>query len=359
MAGDDKLDTLIEDHLATMMTVDSIKDDVKKLKDKYEYDRDNAKSEAEKEAFKAKQQALADGLPGITKGTLSAIDAFGQDPPDNIAGCAAIMDICSSLATTLGGLSISVGPAGAVVGALFSMVSMILNFFAPKPPSLLDQIEAFIKDLDAENKKCQIEATGDLVAVYAKSGDKFMETQDPSSLTDLLQQAELIQGNIITNIRTVQAWLKEGDHPELKGWPEILNLHCQVYMHLWLAVTRQHVYANDPKTMEKYVGKPAEPKKEPVWEKLQQKSKTVYTELLMNDLVTSQFMNQIVPVARKRGLYVIAHAGGWMNIATGPKVFNEYKCEGVFEHCGGMSINPPRGGVKSAKAQYDVVVWDY
>jgi hypothetical protein len=109
VASEDKLDELIEDHLITMMKVDALKVDIRKLKDQYEKDRDAAAAagatKEEKEAFKAKQQALADGLPGLTKGTLSAIEAFRQTPPDNIVGSAAIMDICAGLATTLGGLS--------------------------------------------------------------------------------------------------------------------------------------------------------------------------------------------------------------------------------------------------------------
>ena len=46
----------------------------------------------EKSAFETYQKALASALPGITQGTLAAVTAFQKQPPDTLAGSAAIMD---------------------------------------------------------------------------------------------------------------------------------------------------------------------------------------------------------------------------------------------------------------------------
>ena len=221
-------DKFILQQMNTLMTgigdvgaeTQQIKEQIGRLQKEYEDARDEAKSGTpeQKSAFALYQTALAGALPGITQGTLTAITAFRQQPPDAIAGSAAIMDICSNLASALGGLSTVGGPPGALLGALFSMISMILKFFAPEPPSLISQIEQLLRDLGAEEKNSEIDGAGDAVKVYAVACDEFMKpttdggVQDPDLLATELEKFNLVEGPTITTIRTVRNWLlKEGN----------------------------------------------------------------------------------------------------------------------------------------------------
>ena len=47
----------------------------------------------------------------------------------------------------------------------------------------------------------------------------------------------LVEGNTITTIRTVRHWLLQAGNQNLDGWPEMLQLHNDAYMHLTMAVT--------------------------------------------------------------------------------------------------------------------------
>ena len=369
-------DKIIERYLNTLITgigdvgaeTQQLKEEIGNLRREYEEGREAAKSGTpeQKSAFALYQTALANGLPGITKGTLAAVTAFRQQPPDAIAGSAAVMDICSSLVSALSGLSTAGGPPGAVLGALFSMISMLLNFFAPKPPDLLEQIEKLMRDLGAEEKKSEVGAAGDAVKVYAEVCDRFMKppegggVQDPDLLAEELNKVNLVEGNIVTTIRKVRNWLLEAGNQDLDGWPEILNLHCEVYMHLMLAVTKQNLYAHDTKRIKKYVGDPTpDPAKSQKWAKLQRRVKVKFENLQVNNTQTAGFLKKVVPVARKRGVFVIAYSGGNVHVASGPKAFQENRFgKTLFGHCRKMSITRPREGVNSPSAQYDIWVLD-
>src|SRR6266481_2861919 len=82
----------------------AIKDSIGQLQATYNTERLAAEKEKpesqRRKDFERYQEQLAKGLPGITKGTLSAVTAFKTG--DTIAGSAAVMEICSTLASTLG-----------------------------------------------------------------------------------------------------------------------------------------------------------------------------------------------------------------------------------------------------------------
>src|ERR1044072_4720023 len=79
------------------------------------------KQEYEEAAIKAKddknyaalQESIAKSLPNIVKGALSAEAAFKNG--DNLAGCAALMDICASAIPVFTSLFAAAGPEGMVV----------------------------------------------------------------------------------------------------------------------------------------------------------------------------------------------------------------------------------------------------
>jgi hypothetical protein len=131
-------------------------------------------------------------------------------------------------------------------------------------------------------------------------------------------------------------------------------------MHLMLAVTKQNLYAHDTARIKQYVGDPvADPAKKEAWKELQRLANVKFQNLRVNNTLTSEFLAKVVPIARKRGLFVIAYSGAKIYVATGPKAFrqNEFGA-GIFDHCRRMSITRPKEGVNSPAAQYDLWVLD-
>ncbi|GAA2155790.1 hypothetical protein FHX52_4089 [Humibacillus xanthopallidus] len=109
-------------------------------------------------------EAIAKALPTIVKGAMAASDAFRKG--DYISGSAALMDICAGIIPVLASLASASGPAGALVGALFSVVGQILSYFAPKQPSVTDKIKEMLDHVQSENEIERITAFGSSVAVY-------------------------------------------------------------------------------------------------------------------------------------------------------------------------------------------------
>ena len=69
---------------------------------------------ATKEKYAGICNSIAGGLPDITKGALTAANAFRRG--DSINGTAAIMDICAAVAPIIGSLFTAGGPPGALFG---------------------------------------------------------------------------------------------------------------------------------------------------------------------------------------------------------------------------------------------------
>jgi hypothetical protein len=368
---------IIERYLETMLQqigdgnleTREVKEEIRSLRDEYVREREAAKKDPSKEKeFERYQKTLAGALPGITKGTLDAVTAFQKSPPDIVVGSAAVVDICASLASALGGLSAAGGPPGALLGAMFSMVSMILGFFAPQPPSLISQIEEMLRDLRAETEASEIKSAEEAVLVYRDSCEKYMTptpeggVQPPDLLTTELGQFNLSDGNTIKSIRTVRDWLRKEGNWDLDGWPELLNLQCQVYMNLMLAVTRQNLYANDEDRIKEYVGDPPNPKRQEKWELLQQAVKTKIGNIDVNNGHQRAFLREILPIARKRGTFVASiHSGTAVGVfaASGPKALRTGTWgPRLFNYCRRVSVTAPRGGADRPDGQYDIWVMD-
>jgi len=113
-------------------------------------EKDDKSSAAEKKYAKDLGDSIAKGLPAIVKGLQAAISAF--DKGDAVTGSAAIMDICAAAAPIISAMLAATGPEGMLVGSLFSVIGQILSFFAPKQPSLKDQIQKMLQELDAEQQ---------------------------------------------------------------------------------------------------------------------------------------------------------------------------------------------------------------
>src|SRR5262249_35494583 len=87
---------------------------------------------------------------------------------DNISGAAAVMDICASI-IPLSALAGAEGAAvGMLVGSIFSFVGQILAFFAPKQPSLKDQIKEMLDHAQSEKQIQELAAVGHTINIYAR-----------------------------------------------------------------------------------------------------------------------------------------------------------------------------------------------
>src|SRR5579862_1971016 len=81
--------------------------------------------EAEPGAKTAKAvETLAKNLPDVSKGIIAAKEAFQKG--DSITGAAEIMNICAAVAPIIGAFSATGGPAGMLVGAVFSVIGQII-----------------------------------------------------------------------------------------------------------------------------------------------------------------------------------------------------------------------------------------
>jgi hypothetical protein len=181
--------------------------------------------------------------------------------------------------------------------------------------------------------------------------------QDPRLLTEELLRFNLVEGNTVETIRRVRHWLLEEANQELDGWPEILNLLCQVYMQLTLAVTQQNMYATDEKRIAEYVGFPPDPVKEKLWDLLLVQIQVKVGNLALNNKHQLGFLKEILPTARARGAFVITlgpsggskvfAASGWRALKRrewGPELLNARRILAV----------PERRGVDHPDARYDL-----
>src|SRR6516165_11782314 len=88
-------------------------------------------------------------MPGVTSGVLLAVEGFSDG--DTLVGVQGVMDLCASVvpavgvvvgagigaATTQPQVGAGVGyVVGAIIGSIFTMISDILGFFAPKTESV-------------------------------------------------------------------------------------------------------------------------------------------------------------------------------------------------------------------------------
>ena len=133
----------------------SIYDIKKEYQEAVKKQKEAGKNTETKKYYKDLADSIAKCVPNLVKGAYAAAGAF--DNRDYITGTAALMDICASVIPVFTTLFSATGPAGVLVGALFSFVGQILSFYAPKQPSLEAKIE---KMLDHQQSEAQIIALG-------------------------------------------------------------------------------------------------------------------------------------------------------------------------------------------------------
>jgi hypothetical protein len=195
---------------------------------------------ARADEIKRYQEGVAKALPALATGIRDAVRGFQSGDP--MAGSAAIMDICSTIASIGGSLSLAGGPPGAIVGALFSVVSMILKMFVKEQKSLTTQLQEMLEVMQSRQKLADLK-------VAQKAIDAFVETlmpKPPQTLdlvrnkwthNDLKAMLNPIEGDTIVKIRAVSVWLEEEETQQLPLWGEILATQCQVYINYMYALT--------------------------------------------------------------------------------------------------------------------------
>lgn len=189
-------------------------------------------TKAEKEQAKRVMDSLAKGLPAIANGLRDAVKGFQSGDP--FAGSAAVMEICAALSSTIGALSVAGGPPGAVVGALFSIVAMILKMFTKPQKSLTAQLEEIVRTIKSESKIQKLhtaqQAIEALIDTLTTVGEKW-------TLAEIEAKLNPIDGAAINAIREAGQWLEEPKNQDLPLWGHVLAAQCQTYISFMEAQT--------------------------------------------------------------------------------------------------------------------------
>ena len=283
---------------------DSPDDPFNKLKKEYLTAKKNATSAADWERY---QTAFAAALPEFTKGVIAADAAFKSG--DVFGGAAAIMDICATAANFIGALSAAGGPPGAVIAAIFSVVSMILNAFKPQTPSLQEEIENLLRLTQAEQRIDELKTAEDDWRVFSGA----LDNAKPSEVPDVLNKVNPVEGPCFHLIRYANQWLRNQKNYSQDLWIEVLVTQCQVYVGMILTctlLTQRAVSASGSG------GASVPYRSDPTFAKLV-KAIDVFT-LVVNQchLIQIEFLNDIRPLARNKGL--VWHVGGASGTTPGP-----------------------------------------
>jgi len=368
-----------------------------------EYDRavltlaDDQASKDAKNYAKAVTDSIGKNLPNLTKGVLTAASAFQKG--DYINGSAAIMDICAAGVQMLGSLSAGAGPYGAVFGAVFTIIGQLLTFFGPKQPSLKDQIVEAMRGLNAEVALQHTEANYDEVEEYATTiyrmrpvllnhlkvplaGDAIdnmdaaaLETYLDGYQTNLVGDLTQITGAFdkVSNLYdkwTTKAWLKESKNQGHEKWPEILGIFCRTYADSMAAnaalASLAHMPLLDKRMVEASVLNPRYKENNGFKEihnlVIKLKAKAHALPDLWNDgnKQMLDFLIEIKPVARHRGLYVFLGFDQNLYGATGRSSLEAAdwtKLQSGYEGRGRrFAVTAPKGSLGSLKPTYDLFV---
>lgn len=320
---------------------------------------------------------LAAVLPGVGIGIVGIYNGATQKPQDAFAISAGVMDL-------LGGMSSAAPPPfGALLSSLFSLISIFVKAFAPKPESLLSQIDKVVRIIKSEENKAKVRQGYNTLVKYGALVQKVMEfeTPNPVLMDFTTKDLNLLEGNTMFAIGEVRGWLEETANQDLDLWPEILRLLCDSYLQLLLAVESHSKYVRNFDNYVKYNRSTAAENLQGDWVELMDSGKWVkpgghpegahsvefqkwqglvaaaYVKELQlagekKDLLDS--LKRIVPVARKHGLFVAAYRDAQVWVASGPRVFAEDKFkEGkIREHCRRLSITPPAKGLGSPQYEF-------
>lgn len=344
---------------------------------------DKKATEAEQKYGRDLGNAIAKSVPDIVKGALAAAAAFRKG--DTIAGCAAIMDICASAIPVLSSLFAAAGPEGALVGALFSVIGQILTFFAPKQPSLVEQIDKLLANYEAELKVADMKGVGYSIAGYTaklrltcKAMPKVLALplKTEANANEFRRQMEALEIGLELGQQRLNApafetwkvagWLTMTENQAKQRWPEVLGTWCQAYTDLVSANMMFDCLAN-PKTVSELLAATSETNKTTLPDLPPLAKDHVHTLLLRLQALTTAFsddwkvwnnvalgvLKETMPAARDRGMYSMAADDQWFYDATGQKgnlPWNYKKNTGWMKR---LTVVVPKGYVGSLTPKYD------
>ena len=345
---------------------------------------DKNASDADKKYAKEVTDSINKNLPNFMKAGLSAASAFKSG--DNLAGSAAIMDMCASGAAMIGSLSAAAGPYGAVFGAVFSMIGQLLTYFGPKQPSLRDQIKDLLEGLSADHELQSVKADGDSVEEYATTIcrvklklplhlKKPLETNKDIVNFQAGLKNQLISINGAYSVFAAKygkwytaQWLKDEKNHELEKWPEILGVFCRVYSDSLLANMALAGIVDRQLLMQRIEDSSSS---NPNYEKNRNNFDQV-NNLLVDLLATMdalpdlwddgnrlmlKFLDEIRPVAQSRGLFLhLGYDNKYLYGATGRKGIQSDRWTNLSIGYGGrghrFSVTVPKQNQGSAKPEY-------
>lgn len=330
---------------------------------------------------------LAKNLPNVSKGIISATAAFKSG--DNVTGAAEIMNICSALAPIIGGFTAAGGPAGMLVGALFSVIGQIIALFAPPKESDVDKIKKFLLSIEAEGIKEHADADLKSIRNAAKGmrhqaaaaeaalkARKLLTHQDALNFqaaisieTISIAEFKLIDGPTVLQHWGVASWLTNPNRYDQDEWPEIFGMFCQAYADLLCAYIKIIAFANGADMRAAFDDvrphNPALKLEETDRHDIEQAllRLTEYADKRLDDIrncneLMSDILEKLTPVARKRGMFVTSQRAWDIVWGSGPKAFRGTWGSSFWASTSRMFISVPSGGLTDLRALYDLWVLD-
>src|SRR5262245_27582370 len=165
--------------------------------------------------------ALAKGLPKIENGVIDIVQAIDSGNP--LTEAEGALNLCGSLVSTVGAIAGPEGAAaGALLGALFGMISTILKLFGPPPIPLIDQIKTLLEEEEAKAQYQQLRV--------ALVGFQSLEDAWEEGLWPVVN---LQNGPEVQQLRAADEWLMEPDNQSgalWDKWGKVLDMQCKVYI---------------------------------------------------------------------------------------------------------------------------------
>lgn len=148
---------------------------------------------------------------------------------DVMSGTAAVMDICSSAASVLGSMQsmATASGAGAILGALFGIISLILRACAPPQKSVTQVMEQIMRTIFGEEKEYDLNAA---LSDYQVSWDALMdkvETRTPLTEKEFDELCPLGESGNTHSIYKAGDWLAnpENQSKANKEWHAVLEAY--------------------------------------------------------------------------------------------------------------------------------------
>ena len=219
--------------------------------------------------------ALATTLPGVASGVLLAVEGF--EDGDILGGVQGLMDACASLAPVIGmtigalaapetlGASVVVGAlVGTFIGSIFSMISDILGFFAPKTEALATTVRKALEEQRAQDITRDIRRTHYSFLIYALTlneackqiadvkGGINNKNFNVAVATRVIDQLNFVEGNTMTTYWNIIDWLSQPNNQNDARWPLILDAACNAYSVLLVAVMRLKCIVTSSALLDRY-----------------------------------------------------------------------------------------------------------